>query len=521
MVQAGFKITYATMSADNEELAQRYARGLEVARSWLGKENPFYVAGEARHGNCVDEHSPIDESVTIGRFCTATASDVVDAVTSAKRAFPAWAATSWKERIDILNKAADLISERVYELSALVALEVGKNQLEALGEVEEAADLIRYYCHQMEVNDGFAVPMQRLSEAEKTYSVLRPYGVWAVISPFNYPIALTGGPAGGALVAGNTVVLKPSEAAYLTALKLYEVFMDAGVPPEAFHVLPGDGETVGRALVDSRDVDGLTFTGSYDVGMQLFKQISKDHPKPAICEMGGKNPTIVSRKADLDKATDGVMRSAFGFTGQKCSACSRVLVERPVYDDFVALLLDKTSKLKVGNPLERDVYMGPVIDKRAVERFEDAVAAARSHGRVLTGGERITDGDLARGNFVQPTVVEVPPASDVWRNELFVPLVAVHPVESLDEAYELANDTVFGLTAGFYSEDRAEIDEFLQKIEAGVVYVNRRAGATTGAWPGVQPFGGWKGSGSSGKAGGGLYYVQLYMHEQSHTIVED
>jgi 1-pyrroline-5-carboxylate dehydrogenase len=518
----GFKVTYATLSADNEEMLESFAKGVETARSWLGKDYPFYVDGDARHGDdTFEERSPVDRDILIGRFALATAKDAQDAISAAAAAFPEWSATPWQERVRIMNRAADLISERVYELSALTGFEVGKNQLESLGEVEEAADLIRYYCHQMEENEGFARPMGQLSPQEHTRSVLRPYGVWAVISPFNFPSALSAGPAGGALVAGNTVVLKPSEQGFLMAIKLYEIFREAGVPAGVFHVVTGLGETVGEELHNNPEVDGLTFTGSYDVGMKIYKNLAKDYPKPIICEMGGKNPAIVSAKADLEKAADGVMRSAFGYSGQKCSACSRVLVERAVYDDFLGLLEAKTATATIGNPVEPGTYMGPVIDAKAVERFEQAAAEARSEGRVVIGGERIKDGDLERGNFVQPTVVEVPLDSRLFKEELFVPFVAIAPVDSVDEALKIANDTPFGLTAGFYSEDKQEVDRFLDEIEAGVVYVNRRAGATTGAWPGVQPFGGWKGSGSSGKAGGGLYYVQLYMREQSQTVVED
>ncbi|MDQ3752384.1 MAG: aldehyde dehydrogenase family protein [Actinomycetota bacterium] len=522
MAEDGFKVTYATISADNEEMAKRYEEGIEKAKSWMGKDYPFYVNGQERNGaERAEERSPIDNDIIIGHFAQATRQDARDAVAAAKDSYPNWSQKPWRERVEILRHAADLISERVFELGALTALEVGKNQLEALGEVEEAADLIRYYCHQMEEHDGFSVPMGQLSEEEKTRSVLRPYGVWAVISPFNFPIALSAGPVGGALAAGNTVVLKPSEQGFLIALKLYEILHEAGVPAGVVHVLTGPGETVGQELHENPDVAGLTFTGSYDVGMKIYKNIAKDWPKPVIVEMGGKNPAIVSAKADIDKATDGVLRSAFGYSGQKCSACSRVLVQRSVYDDFVKQLVAKTAETNVGNPLEAGVYVGPVIDGAAVERFESASAQARQEGRVLAGGARVQDDELSRGNFVEPTVVEVPIDSRVWRDELFVPLVAVHPVDSLEQALELANDTPYGLTAGFYSEDRAEVDTFLNNIEAGVVYVNRRAGATTGAWPGIQPFGGWKGSGNSGKAGGGLYYVQLYMREQSQTIVED
>ena len=516
-----FKITYATLAADNPQMHADFEDGISVAKSWLGADFPFYVNGEARTGDGVEEErSPNDHEILIGRFARATEKDVDDAVQAAKAAAPAWASTPWRERVAIMRRSAEAISDHVYELSAVVALEVGKNRLEALGEVEEAADLIRYYCRMMEENNGFVRPMDQLSDTEKTWSVLKPYGVWGVISPFNFPAALSVGPAGGALVAGNTVVLKPSEQGYLIALKLYELMMEAGVPTAAFHVLTGQGEIVGAALAGHPGVDGLTFTGSFEVGFALNKSFAKEHPKPVITEMGGKNPTIVSAKANLDLATDGVLRSSFGYSGQKCSACSRVLVERAVYDDFVALIVEKTAKLTVGDPLRKEVYMGPVIFAESVKRFEDAVAEARKSGVVLAGGEVITEGDMARGNFVQPTIVEVPRNSFVWKKELFVPLVALSPVDSLDEAMADANDTEYGLTAGFFSEERSEIDWYLERIHAGVVYVNRRAGATTGAWPGVQPFGGWKASGSSGKAGGGMYYVQLFMREQSQTIVE-
>jgi 1-pyrroline-5-carboxylate dehydrogenase len=524
MAQTKFKITYATMSADNEELHAAYERAVEtVKESWLGQKHPFYVNGEAREGEgYVEERSPIDRDILIGHFAKATAQDAKEAIAAAKAYFPEWSGMSWQDRVKIMRRAADQISDHVYELAALMSIEVGKSRLEALGDVEETADLIRYYCTQMEENHGFAFQMGHLSSNEHNRSVLKPYGVWAVISPFNFPMALAGGPAGGALVAGNTVVLKPSHQGFYTGLMLYQALRDGGVPAGAFHVLTGPGSTVGAELWKSPDVDGLTFTGSYPVGMQIYKNFAKDYPKPAICEMGGKNPAIVSAKADLDKATEGIMRSAFGFSGQKCSACSRVFVERPVYQDFVKLLVDKASKLKVGDPLNRDIYMGPVINEKAVETHQNAVEdAKKGGGKVLLGGDRMNEGDLGRGLFVEPTIVEAPLDNRVWREELFVPFVAVAPVDSLDQAMKLANDTEYGLTAGFYSEDKAEQEKFLNGIQAGVVYVNRKAGATTGAWPGMQPFGGWKGSGTSGKAGGGLHYVQQYLREQSQTVIED
>ena len=517
------RVTYATMSSDNEELQAAYEEGLRTAESWLGQKHPFYVNGEACEGDTYDEErSPIDHDIVIGHFARATRQDTKDAIAAAKKFFPEWSGMPWQERVEIMRRVADVISDRSSEYAALMAMEVGKSRLEALGDVEETADLIRYYCKQMEDNGGFDFQMGALSEKEHNRSVMRPYGVWGVISPFNFPMALAGGPAGGALVAGNCVVLKPSHQGYFSALKLYEAIHDGGVPAGAFHVLTGPGSVVGQELWENPDVDGLTFTGSYAVGMQIYKNFSKDYPKPAICEMGGKNPAIVSRKADLDKATEGVMRSAFGFSGQKCSACSRVFVESPVYEEFTKLLVEKASRLKVGNPLERDTFTGPVINEAAVKTFEKAVEDIKSGGgKVLIGGERISDGDLARGLFVRPAIVEAPLDNRVWKEELFVPFVVVAPVDSLDDALELANDTEYGLTAGFYSEDQSEIQKFLNGIEAGVVYVNRKSGATTGAWPGMQPFGGWKGSGTSGKAGGGVHYVQQYLREQSQTVIED
>jgi 1-pyrroline-5-carboxylate dehydrogenase len=282
------RITYATMTADNPELHAAYEAGIETAKSWLGQKHPFYVNGEARDGESYDEErSPIDRDILIGYFARATRQDTRDAINAAKKFAPKWAATPWQERVEIMRRVADVISERSSEYAALMAMEVGKSRLEALGDVEETADLIRYYCKQMEDNHGFDFTMGSLSEAEHNRSVMRPYGVWAVISPFNFPMALAGGPVGGALVAGNTVVLKPSHQGYFTALKLYEAIRDGGVPAGAFHVLTGPGSEVGQELWKNRKVDGLTFTGSSPVGMQIYKKFSKEYPKPASCEMGG------------------------------------------------------------------------------------------------------------------------------------------------------------------------------------------------------------------------------------------
>ena len=517
------KITYATLRADNEELHEQFERGMERADAQLGQHHANYVNGEPRHGETeFEDRSPIDSERVLGWFAVGTRQDVRDAVAAARAVAPRWAATPWRERVAIMRRAADLISERQMEYAALMCHEVGKNRLEALGDVEETADLIRYYCDRVEEHDGFDVPMGNLGDAAvHTRSVLKPFGVFAVISPFNFPMALSGGPAGGALVAGNAVVFKPSSDAPLLGMKLYEALHDAGLPQGVFNYVAGPGETVGAELQENPGIDGVVFTGSFEVGFDLYKSFACEFPKPVIVEMGGKNPSIVSRRADLEEAAEGVMRAAFGFGGQKCSANSRCYVERPVHDEFVRLLVEKTEQIKTGDPLARTNWLGPVINQRAVARYENAVAETRLAGAIASGGERLMDGDLGRGWFVRPTVATgLPTNHRLFRDELFVPFISVAPVDSMDEALTLANHNIYGLTAGFFSEDRAEVERFLAAIEAGVVYVNRRAGATTGAWPGIQPFGGWKASGSTGKAGGGLYYVQQFMREQSQTIVD-
>ena len=321
----------------------------------------------------------------VGEFATASAADVGEAVRAAREAAPAWASTPWQERAAILDRAADLISERRSELAALMAIEVGKTRLEALGDVEESADLIRYYTHQLGEANGFVAPMQRLSPNEETIDVMRPYGVWAVISPFNFPMALVAGPVGAALAAGNTVVSKPSEIGALCGLKVLELFHEAGVPAGALSVLTGPGEIVGAALVDHDGVDGVTFTGSVEVGMGIYRAFASAYPKPVVCEMGGKNPVVVSASADLDAAVEGTARSAYGLAGQKCSAASRAFVDERVADEFVELLAERAGTLVVGDPTRKEPFVGPVIDAAAVERFERAVAEAREARRGARG----------------------------------------------------------------------------------------------------------------------------------------
>jgi 1-pyrroline-5-carboxylate dehydrogenase len=352
-------------------------------------------------------------------------------------------------------------------------------------------------------------------------SVLHPYGVWLIVSPFNFPFALTGGPTGAALVAGNTVVIKPAtDTAWI--VRLYaECLRDAGFPDGVVNFVTGPGSTLGQALVENQDVDGVTFTGSFDVGMRMYRDFAqRNYIRPVILELGGKNPAIVSRNANLEDAATGIVRSAFGLQGQKCSAASRVLVEEPVYDELLAKLKAKTESLVIGDPTERTTYWGPVINRSSYNDFKNFTEEInQAGGNFLTGGHVKTGGIFDKGYYCEPTfVTDLPYEHRLWQYEMFLPITTIGKVSNLEEAMKIANNVNYGLTAGFYGSGK-ETEWFFDNIEAGVTYANRPQGATTGAWPGYQPFGGWKGSGASGKNGGGYYYVQLYLHEQIRTRV--
>ncbi len=515
------KVTYATLSADNDELHAQLDTAVAKVQGELGSTLPLLIGGQPRStASHTDSLSPTDTSVLVARASQGNADDVNDAVAAARTAFPGWRGTPWQERCALLERAADIIRKERYELTTWLILEMGKSRIEALGEIEETADLYSYYAEQMRQHDGYVRRMGSLSPADTNTSVLRPHGVWAVIAPWNFPYALIAAPAAAALVAGNTVVIKPSSDTPLSGFKVADIFMRAGFPPGTVNLVTGSGGVVGDGLARHPGVDGLTFTGSYDVGTQLYRNFATGrYARPCIVEMGGKNPAIVMESADLDRAAQGVFRSAFGMNGHKCSACSRVYLHEPIADAFLARLDKLVAATQIGDPLQRSTFVGPVATRPGLEDYKRFVAQARAVATVRTGGELLTEGDYSRGYFVRPTVLtDVPRNHALMRDELFVPILCVQRVSSLDEALREANDTHFGLTAGFYSQQPAEVETFLEQIEAGVVYVNRAAGATTGAWPGVQPFGGWKGSGSTGKNIGGLYTVPCYLREQSRTI---
>jgi len=518
------KVTYATLAAgQTPEFNKAYDEAVERVKGTLGKTHGLLIGGrEIPAKETFADTSPSDTRVVLGRFASGTRADAQAAIASARKAYETvWRDLPWRERVAFIRKTASIIEKRRYDIAALMSMEVGKNRLEAMGDGQETADLMNYYCDQLERHQGFEEPMDRLSDKEDNRDVLRPFGVWVIISPFNFPMALSGGPSSGALLGGNTVVFKPATDTPMTGYALAECYREAGLPEGVFNYVTGPGSSVGDELVTNAGADGILFTGSREVGFDIFRKFSRSYPKPCIAEMGGKNPAIIAPSADLEAATDGVLKSAFGLQGQKCSACSRIYVHKSVARPFADLLVEKTNRIAIGDPVRKENWLGPVINKAAHDKYARFVEIGRKDGKILAGGEPLRGEPYDHGFFVKPTLIGgLPKEHRLMHDEMFLPITCLWEFDTFEEAIELANRTEYGLTAGLFSRDETEIKKFFDRIEAGVVYVNRRAGATTGAWPGINPFGGWKGSGSSGKSSGGPYYAAQFMREQSRTLIK-
>ncbi len=502
-----------------DEFHQAYEAAVQEVQKEFGAKHPLILGGEeVWTRSTFPDVSPFNTRLVLGHFQKGTRTHAKKAVDAAREAYPAWSRTGYGERVRFFERAADLISQRKFAYAALMSFENAKNRYEAVADVDETADLMRWYANEMLENKGYQHEMGQYVPGEKARATLTPYGVWAVVAPFNFPFAIAGGMSTGAMITGNTAVFKPASDTPYMGLKLAELFRDVGLPPGVFNYLTGPGSTVGQELIENRGVDGFVFTGSRDVGLKAFRSFGKTFPKPIITELGGKNPTIVTASADLDKAAAGTMRAAFGYGGQKCSACSRVLVDKRVKKPFLGKLLAEASKVKIGDPTKRDVYLGAVINEAAVATFDKAVQEIRrSNGKILIGGQALT-GD---GHFVEPTIVDgLPRNHRINREELFVPILSVIEVDGIDDALDVANDVDYGLTAGIFSREHADVERFFHEMRAGVLYANRAAGSTTGAVVGVQPFGGWKMSGISGKSAGGHYYLPQFMREQSQSEYE-
>ncbi|MBV8143371.1 MAG: aldehyde dehydrogenase family protein [Gammaproteobacteria bacterium] len=520
-----FKLTYATMFDPPEELHQRFEAAMARVSAGLGRHHPLYIDGKDREAAAVlHKMSPANQQLLIGEFAAATRADAEAALRAAQAAYPAWRDTPASERARLLRRAGELIEERVYDIAAALTLEVGKNRMEALGEAQEAADFFQVYCDEFEREHSFDRPLPNdplSGYTSRNRSVLKPYGVWAVITPFNFPIALAAGPTAAALITGNTVVLKGATATPWAGRLLADALRDAGLPAGVFNYLSGSSNEIGAVLVDHPITAGVTFTGSYEVGRQISVKLQTGaYSRPCIAEMGGKNACIVSARADLTRAAAGILRSGFGMGGQKCSALSRLYVDRQVADELIEKILAQIAAVRIGDPARRENWLGPVATRSGYDDYARYTRQLRESGaRILSGGEQLREGALAQGLYVRPTLAEAEAEHPLWQKEMFLPIVMLKRVASNDEAMALANASPLGLTAGFYGASD-EIPWFQERIEAGVTYANRPQGATTGAWPGYQAFGGWKGSGSTGKAIGSFYYLPQYLREQSQTVVE-
>jgi 1-pyrroline-5-carboxylate dehydrogenase len=458
--------------------------------------------------------NPSHPSQVLGVFQEATAEHAKQAVEAAYKAFDSWKRVPAEKRAEILLRAADIVRKRKFELSAWLSCEVGKSWAEADADTAETIDFLEFYAREMLRLAGpqSVVPMK----GEKNFLVYVPLGVGAVIPPWNFPAAIAAGMTAASLVTGNTVVLKPSEESPLAAAKVVEILYEAGVPREALNFITGPGETAGDALVKHPKTRYIAFTGSKEVGLLISEAAGKRVPgqiwiKRAVLEMGGKDAIIVDEEADIDSAVEGVALSAFGYQGQKCSACSRAIVSEKVYDNFVEKLVERAKKITVGPTENPGNYMGPVISETAMNTILGYINFAKKEGKIVLGGER-APGD---GYFIQPTVVvDVDPKARIAQEEIFGPVVAVIKAKDFDQALAIANDTEFGLTGAVYSKNPQKIEKAEEAFHVGNLYLNRKC---TGAMVGAHPFGGFNMSGTDSKAGGPDYLLHFM---QGKSIAE-
>lgn len=492
----------------------RALEAIQAVRQQLGQTYRPLIDGEwIDTDRQIESLNPSKPSEVIGRVQLCGTPELERAIAAAKAALPNWRATAVKERSALLQRIADRIQARQAELAAWIVLEVGKPLKQADADVVEAIDFCRYYAFEMErleAGERYDLP------GEANRYRYRSRGITAVISPWNFPLAIPTGMTVASLVTGNCTILKPSQQSCVIAAKFAEIVEAAGVPSGVFQFVPGSGSDVGRSLVRSPNVHTIVFTGSQHVGCEIYAEAAvlqpgQHHLKRTIAEMGGKNAVIVDASADLDKAVQGIVQSAFGYSGQKCSACSRVIVLPSVYDEFLRRLVDATRSLSVGPADLPSTVVGPVIDEISQPRIREAIVSAKATATLAL--------ELAapdEGYFVEPTIfTDVVPDSDLAQQEIFGPVLAVLRAATFDEAIAIANSTSYALTGGLYSRTPSHIEQAQQDFEVGNLYVNR---GITGAIVRRQPFGGFKLSGVGSKAGGSDYLLQFL---EPRTVTEN
>jgi 1-pyrroline-5-carboxylate dehydrogenase len=488
------------------------AAALEKVRGELGREYPLWIGGKTvETAEILKSLDPSKPSRVVGIFSKATVELANRAVDEAAREFETWRRVPPRERAEIIFRAAALLRDRKFEFEAWLTFETGKTAPEADADVAELIDFCDFYaCEMLRLEGPQAVTPVK---GEKNYLTYIPLGVGIVIPPWNFAAAIMGGMAAAALVTGNTVVLKPSSDAPTIAYKFCELLREAGLPANALQFCPGSGGAIGDALVQNPKTRFVAFTGSKEVGLRIGELAAKAQPgqiwiKRTVLEMGGKDAIIVDSEADLDSAVEGVAVSAFGYQGQKCSACSRAIVASDIYDSFLAKLTERVKKMRVGDAADAANYMGPVINQAAMKTILDYIEVGKKEGRLLTGGGRAA-GD---GYFIEPTVIaDVAPKSRIEQEEIFGPVLAVIRARDFDHALEIANDTEFGLTGAVYSRNRAKLEKARESFHVGNLYFNRKC---TGAMVGGHPFGGFNMSGTDSKAGG-RDYLLLFLQAKS------
>ncbi|MBE9034193.1 L-glutamate gamma-semialdehyde dehydrogenase [aff. Roholtiella sp. LEGE 12411] len=497
-----------------EEGRRKAAQAFQGVRQQLGRTYLPLINGEyVNTPEFVDSLNPSNFSEVIGKVGLISVEQAEQAMQAAKAAFPGWRKTPAKQRADILRKAGDLMEQRRDELSAWIVVEVGKPVKEADGEVSEAIDFCRYYADEMERLDqgvNYDIP------GETNHYIYQPRGIAVVISPWNFPLAIACGMTVAALVTGNCTLLKPAETSSVITAKLTEILIEAGIPKGVFQYVPGKGSQVGAYLVNHPDTHVIAFTGSQEVGCRIYAEAatlkpSQKHMKRVIAEMGGKNTIIVDESADLDQAVVGVVQSAFGYSGQKCSACSRVVVLQSVYDNFVRRLVEATKSLNIGEAELPSTQVGPVIDANARDRIREYIEKGKAEAQLALELPAPN-----QGYFIGPVIfTEVPPNAVISQQEIFGPVVAVIRVKDFPEALVVANGTNYALTGGLYSRTPSHIQQAQTDFEVGNLYINR---TITGAIVARQPFGGFKLSGVGSKAGGPDYLLQFL---EPRTVTEN
>ena len=499
-----------------ERVRQDFATALQRVEEQLGQDYHSIIAGqELTEGQRLASVNPSKPSEVIGQVTLAGVEDAHRAVESAERAWIKWSSRSVEERATWLLKLAGALRKVRDELAAWMVLEVGKTWREADADVAEGIDFCEYYAREA-LRLGTPILMQDLP-GELNHMSYVSRGVCAVIAPWNFPFAILAGMSVAAAVTGNAVLIKPAEQSMVIAAKFAQLAHEAGIPSDAFQLIFGRGETVGAELVRHPRVQTIVFTGSRAVGLEIYREAGVTYPgqpglKRVICEMGGKNALIVDNDADLDEAVVGIVKSAFGFAGQKCSACSRVIIVDPLYDDLVERLVNAALSLQVGESRDRSVAFGPVIDEESFHRLKDRIEEGHTRGNVLVGGV-VTD---VEGYLIHPTIIaDLNPDDPIVTEEHFGPLITLHRASSFDEALDLANNSPYALTGGLFSRSPVNIQEARQRYIVGNLYINR---TITGAVVGRQPFGGFKMSGGGTKAGGPDYLLQFL---NARTITEN